>query len=140
MEAVGIESRFWSKSISALALAWLACAQKLLIRKSGLSTICYKAPKPLQAELTCPPYLGVVNQLLVLCVGVPEIDTKAPKQAMDIEFILKPQDGRADTVVNVVLAPSYVTYNGKTVQRIVDFFHTEEVSQPLFLQGQYYLK
>lgn len=46
---------------------------------------------------------------------------------MDLEFIQKPQDQRADTVLNVQLAPSYVTYNAATVQRIIDFFHTEEV-------------
>ena len=54
-------------------------------------------------------------------------EQKAAKQALDVEFVLKPQDGSADTVLNVVLAPSFVTYNPATVDRILDFFKTDQV-------------
>lgn len=47
---------------------------------------------------------------------------------MDLELILKPQDKRADTVANLALARSFVTYNPATLQRILDFFRTERVS------------
>ena len=62
--------------------------------------------------------------------GVPEIETgaaKAEKQALDVQFIQKPQDQRADTVLDVSLAPSFVTYNPATLQRITSFFQTDEV-------------
>lgn len=61
---------------------------------------------------------------------MPEIETdqgQARKQALKLEFIQKPQDGRADTVLNLAIAPSFVMYNGQTVKRVTDFFHTEEV-------------
>ena len=48
-------------------------------------------------------------------------------QAMRLEFIQHPQDGNSDAAVHFVLAPSYVTYNAATIQRVQEFFRTEEV-------------
>ena len=39
-----------------------------------------------------------------------------------------PQDGSADTIVNLTLAPSYITYHAATVQHLMAFFHTQQVS------------
>ena len=47
-------------------------------------------------------------------------------QAMRLEFIQHPQDGSSDAAVHFVLAPSYVTYNAATIQRVQEFFRTEE--------------
>ena len=62
--------------------------------------------------------------------GVPEVETteaQAARQAMQVEFSLKPQDGRADTVLDVTLAPSFIVYNPLTLQRVAAFFHTAQV-------------
>ncbi len=48
-------------------------------------------------------------------------------QAMRLEYIQHPQDESSDAAVHFVLAPSYVTYNAVTIQRVQDFFKTEEV-------------
>ena len=44
--------------------------------------------------------------------------------------MVAPQDGSADTIVNLTLAPSYITYHAGTVQRLMGFFHTEQVRHP----------
>ena len=47
---------------------------------------------------------------------------------MTVEFIQKPQDGRADTVLDLSIAPSFIMYNAKTLKRVTDFFQSEQVS------------
>lgn len=67
---------------------------------------------------------------------MPEIGSASKadlKQALDLELVLKPQDGQADTVLNLNLAPSFVTYHKKTVERVSQFFKTETVSPPALL-------
>lgn len=46
---------------------------------------------------------------------------------MRLEITQHPQDESADAAVHMALSPSYVTYNPVTVQRVMDFFKTEEV-------------
>lgn len=59
-----------------------------------------------------------------------EIDEEAgsSKNALQVECITSPQDGSADTIVKLALAPSYITYHAATVQRLMHFFHTEQAS------------
>ena len=67
------------------------------------------------------------------CSGVPEIGQSSEadlKQALDLEFILKPQDGSADSVLNLNLAPSFITYNKGAVEKISKFFQVEQVLVP----------
>ena len=62
--------------------------------------------------------------------GVPEVGQKSEaelKQALDLEFILKPHDGSADSVLNLNLAPSFITYNRSTIENITEFFKTDKV-------------
>ena len=67
------------------------------------------------------------------CAAVAEDDVAITAEeedrqnAMEVELVQAPQDGSADTIVKLVLAPSYITYHAATVQRLVDFFHTEQV-------------
>ena len=57
-----------------------------------------------------------------------EAQSAAPKpQAMRLEYIQHPQDESSDAAVHFVLAPSYVTYNAATIQRVQDFFKSEQV-------------
>lgn len=66
-----------------------------------------------------------------LLAGVPEIEwskDESSDQAMAAKFVQKPQDGRADTVVELSIAPSFITYNAKTLERVMEFFHSEEVT------------
>ena len=46
---------------------------------------------------------------------------------MKLAYTQRPQDGSADAAVHLILAPSYVTYSAATVERVMDFFRTEEV-------------
>lgn len=62
--------------------------------------------------------------------GTVEADEPQQKNAMEVELIQAPQDGSADTIVNLVLAPSYITYHAATVERLLGFFHTEQVPCP----------
>lgn len=56
-------------------------------------------------------------------------------QALELEYVQKPQDGSADAVLHLALAPSYVTYHRRTIDRVTHFFHTEKVRLALFLCG-----
>ena len=38
-----------------------------------------------------------------------------------------PQDGSADTVLHLALAPSYITYNAASTKRISGFFASQKV-------------
>ena len=38
-----------------------------------------------------------------------------------------PQDGSADTVLHLALAPSYITYNAASIKRISGFFASQKV-------------
>ena len=49
------------------------------------------------------------------------------QQAMKLAYTQRPQDGSADAAVHLILAPSYVTYSAATVDRVMDFFRTDEV-------------
>ena len=49
------------------------------------------------------------------------------KKAMEIEYVQSPQDGSADAVLNLALAPSYITYNAASIQRVSGFFASEKV-------------
>ena len=49
-------------------------------------------------------------------------------KAAEVEFVQHPQDGSADAVLNLALAPSYITYNAASVQRVSGFFASEKVS------------
>ena len=49
------------------------------------------------------------------------------QQAMRLAYTQRPQDGSADAAVHLTLAPSYVTYSAATVDRVADFFRTDEV-------------
>lgn len=65
-----------------------------------------------------------------ICEGSGE-EEQAPfskGQAMRLQFIQHPQDESTDAAVYLNLAPSYVTYNPVAVQRVMEFFKTEEVS------------
>lgn len=64
---------------------------------------------------------------------MPEVDTgkkASQNQAIVVKFVQKPQDARADTVVDLSIAPSFILYNAKTLERVQEFFHTEEVTPP----------
>eukprot|EP00884_Botryococcus_braunii_P010315 jgi/Botrbrau1/19285/Bobra.0073s0028.1 len=50
----------------------------------------------------------------------------AALKALELEYIQKPQDGSADAVLHLALAPSYVTYHRRTIDRVTHFFHTEK--------------
>lgn len=61
---------------------------------------------------------------------MPEIQTEKTEgltKAMALEFIQKPQDGRADTVLNFNMAPSFIMYNARTLERVMDFFKSKQV-------------
>ena len=60
--------------------------------------------------------------------GDEEQEPSSKGQAMRLQFIQHPQDESADAAVHLNLAPSYVTYNPVAVQRVMEFFKTEEVS------------
>ena len=65
-----------------------------------------------------------------MTAGVPEVQTETREgltKAMTLEFIQKPQDGRADTVLNFDMAPSFIMYNARTLERVTDFFQSEQV-------------
>ncbi|KAK9815130.1 hypothetical protein WJX73_008307 [Symbiochloris irregularis] len=49
------------------------------------------------------------------------------RNALEVELVQAPQDGSADTTINLALAPSFITYHASTVQRLQDMFHTEQV-------------
>ena len=49
------------------------------------------------------------------------------RNALEVELVQAPQDGSADTVINLALAPSFITYHSSTVQRLTDLLHTEQV-------------
>lgn len=65
-----------------------------------------------------------------MCEGAAEEDPQSASkgQAMRLQYIQHPQDESADAAVHLNLAPSYVTYNLVAVQRVMDFFRTNEVS------------
>lgn len=44
-----------------------------------------------------------------------------------MQLVQAPQDGSADTAVRLALAPAYVTYLPPAVERVLDFFRTEQV-------------
>ena len=44
-----------------------------------------------------------------------------------MQLVQAPQDGSADTAVRLALAPAYVTYLPTAVERVLDFFRTEQV-------------
>lgn len=46
---------------------------------------------------------------------------------MKVKYVHKPQDESADAKVWVALSPSYITYNPATIQRVQDYFKSEEV-------------
>ena len=48
-----------------------------------------------------------------------------------VELTLKPQDGQADTVLNLNLAPTFVTYKKLTLEKVTEFFKTEKVREIL---------
>ena len=48
-------------------------------------------------------------------------------QALLVQLVQAPQDGSADTAVRLALAPAYVTYLPPAVERVLDFFRTEQV-------------
>ncbi|KAK9834254.1 hypothetical protein WJX81_000411 [Elliptochloris bilobata] len=48
------------------------------------------------------------------------------RQALLVQLVQAPQDGSADTAVRLALAPSYVTYLPAAVERVLDFFRTEQ--------------
>jgi hypothetical protein len=51
-------------------------------------------------------------------------------QALELEYVQKPQDGSADAVLRLALAPSYVTYHRVTIDRVSHFFRSEKVGTP----------
>lgn len=51
---------------------------------------------------------------------------ESESEALAVYFISKPQDGRADAIVNAELAPSFVYYDPKVVGNVVDFFQPPE--------------
>ncbi|KAK9908805.1 hypothetical protein WJX75_003140 [Coccomyxa subellipsoidea] len=59
--------------------------------------------------------------------GEEEQEPFSKGQAMRLQFIQHPQDESTDAAVYLNLAPSYVTYNPVAVQRVMEFFKTEEV-------------
>ncbi len=48
------------------------------------------------------------------------------RQALVVQLVQQPQDGSADTAVRLALAPSYVTYLPPAIDRVADFFRTEQ--------------
>lgn len=57
------------------------------------------------------------------------------RQALLVQLVQQPQDGSADTAVRLALAPSYVTYLPAAVERVLDFFRTEQVRELEQLRG-----
>ena len=49
------------------------------------------------------------------------------QSALEVEFVQAPQDGSADTVLHLALAPSYITYNAASIKRISGFFASQKV-------------
>ena len=49
---------------------------------------------------------------------------------MEVELVQAPQDGSADTVLHLALAPSYITYNAASIKRVSDFFASQKVPHP----------
>lgn len=49
--------------------------------------------------------------------------------ALSLRYVGKPQDGRADAIVDLCIAPSYVTYNRAAIQRIADFFKAQDSAE-----------
>lgn len=58
----------------------------------------------------------------------------ATSAAFAVDFTSKPQDGSADAVVGVRLAPSYVTFAAGAVAEVVSFFETEQAVDMVTLQ------
>ncbi len=91
-------------------------------------------PRPSQLCIPCCCSLHGWHKLTdndsVVCEGAAEeLPQSASKgQAMRLQYIQHPQDESADAAVHLNLAPSYVTYNPVAVQRVMDFFKTDEVN------------
>lgn len=52
------------------------------------------------------------------------------QRALQLGIVQNPQDGSADTAISLALSSSYITYSAATLERLQDFFHTEEVHSP----------
>lgn len=57
-------------------------------------------------------------------------------RAMSLRVLRNPQDGSADLLVQLALAPSYVTYNNTAIQDVVEFFKSEDALELSRLQAQ----
>lgn len=60
----------------------------------------------------------------------------AASKAMSLRVLRNPQDGSADLLLQLALAPSYVTYNNSAIQGVVGFFKSEESLELSRLQAQ----
>lgn len=67
--------------------------------------------------------------------GAPGSTTGGGK-AMSLRLLRNPQDGSADLLVQLALAPSYVTYNNTAIQDVMEFFKSEEALELSRLQAQ----
>jgi hypothetical protein len=55
---------------------------------------------------------------------------------MSLRLLRNPQDGSCDLLVQLAVAPSYVTYNNAAIADVAGFFRTEEALELSRLQAQ----
>lgn len=92
---------------------------------------CIFLPEHRHSLLSCLLQFGVTSAhgpLLssgLLSGSTDQGSAAARSSAISAQVIKNPQDGKADVVVRLAVAPSYVTYNNNAIQDVVGFFKAD---------------
>lgn len=103
---------------------------------NGVNVAMLNYPETSQLELKVAGAAINTCQGALLSTGQISGRAGSANAALELEYTGKPQDGRADAVVKLALAPSYVTYNKHAIKRITDFFTMKETANLSRLTAQ----
>jgi hypothetical protein len=77
-----------------------------------------------------------ISSGLITTPGKHTAGQRGGPSALSARALRNPQDGSADLVLRVAIAPSYVTYSSGAVQDVVGFFRSDESLELSRLQAQ----